>query len=111
MSCYAAGTPPAGMLQPPTKRVALDILWPHSVRGSKEIGFMMLIVLIGLACASLCCSLLPSCASTGSIAASQLCSAHPRIGSALCCHLRPGARLQDSRISCVDYELDSGMMN
>ena len=41
----------AGMLKPPTKRAALDILWAHSVRGSKEIGFMMLVMLIGLACA------------------------------------------------------------
>ena len=39
------------MLKPPTKRAALDILWAHSVRGSKELGFMMLVMLIGLACA------------------------------------------------------------
>ncbi len=46
------------MLKPPTKRAALDILWAHSVRGSKEIGFMMLVMLIGLACAPLPSALL-----------------------------------------------------
>lgn len=27
--------------EPPTKRVEIDRLWPHSARGSKEVAFMI----------------------------------------------------------------------
>ena len=36
--------------EPPTKRTELEALWPHSARGAKETGFMVLVMVIGLAC-------------------------------------------------------------
>ena len=82
------------MLQPLTKRTALDILWPHSARGSKEIGFMMLIVLIGLACASRCSCFLTRCNHKGWYR--HRCSAVINVLSA------------SASVSCADSHLASG---
>jgi hypothetical protein len=48
-----------GLCKPPTKRVEIDRLWPHSARGSKEVAFMILVFIIGLAYAAASPIILP----------------------------------------------------